>query len=77
MEENKYLLTMIIAKRAKQLLAGAKPLIKTKHKKPVAIAMEEMKKGKIYLREPGNLEGDPLDRILNLHYIVLEERQAH
>jgi transketolase len=44
MEENGYLLTMIIAKRAKQLLAGGKPLIKSKHKNPVAIALEEVKK---------------------------------
>jgi len=31
MEKNKYLLTMMVAKRAK-LFAGAKPLIKTKSK---------------------------------------------
>lgn len=74
MEKNKYLLAMLVGKRAKQLIAGAKPLIKTKHKKPVAIAMEEMKEGKIYFKEPGNLKSNPLDRILNLHYIVLEEK---
>jgi len=27
MDENKYLLTMMVAERARQLLAGAKPLI--------------------------------------------------
>lgn len=75
MEENKYLLTMIIAKRAKQLLAGAKPLIKSKHKNPIEIALEEVRAGKVYLKEPGNLKkGNPLERILNLDYVELERR---
>ena len=47
---------MMIAKRAKQLSAGAKPLIKTKFKNPAVIALEEIEKGKIYLKEPGNLK---------------------
>jgi len=66
MEKNKYLLTMMVAKRAKQLIAGAKPLVKTEHKNPVAIAMEEMKAGKIFLKEPSDLKKNPLDLILNL-----------
>ena len=73
MEKNKYLATMIVAKRAKQLSAGAKPLIKTNHKNPVAIAMEEMKRGKIYLKKPSELK-NPLDKILNLDYTVLKEK---
>jgi len=74
MEKNKYLLTMIIAKRAKQLLAGAKPLVKTKHKNPVAIAVEEVKAGKVFLKESVNLKkGNPLERILNLDYAELEK----
>jgi len=51
MEENKYLLTMMVAKRAKQLRAGAKPLVKTKCKKPVLIALQEISEGKVYLKE--------------------------
>ena len=74
MEENRYLLTMIIAKRAKQLLAGAKPLIKSKHKNPVAIALEEVKEGKVYLKESSNLKkGNPLERILNLDYVEIKK----
>jgi len=73
MKKNKYLLTMIVAKRAKQLIAGTKPLVKTEHKNPVAIAIEEMKRGKIYLKEPSGLK-DPLDRIFNLDYTVLKEK---
>ena len=55
----------MVAKRAKQLLAGAKPLIKTKSKKPVAIAMEEIKARKVYLKEKKDLEKeDPFKRVL-------------
>lgn len=75
MEKNKYLLTMIVAKRANQLIAGAKPLIKTEHKNPVAIAMEEMERGKIYLKKPNNSKRDPLERIFNLDYSVLKEEK--
>jgi len=77
MEKNRYLLTMIVAKRAKQLLAGAKPLIKTKHKNPVAIALEEVKAGKVFLKEPSNLKKwNPLEKILNLDYVELKKREA-
>lgn len=68
MEKNKYLLTMIVAKRAKQLIAGAKPLIKTGHKNPVAIAMEEMERGKIYLKKPSDPKRNLLEEVLNLDY---------
>ena len=75
MEENNYLLTMIIAKRAKQLLAGVNPLIKTKHKNPIAIALEEVKAGKVFLKEPNSLKKEnPLERILNLDYFELERK---
>lgn len=36
---------IIAAKRAKQLLAGAKPLIKSKSKNLIRIAQEEIKRG--------------------------------
>jgi len=73
MEKNRYLLTMIVVKRAKQLSAGAKPLVKTMHKNPVTIAVEEVKKGKIYLKKPNELR-NPLERILNLDYSILKEK---
>jgi len=50
-KENKYLLTMLIAKRAKQLQSGSKPLLKSKHKQPILIALEEIKAGEVYLKE--------------------------
>ena len=64
MEKNKYLLTMMIAERAKQLLAGAKPLIKTKLKNPVAIALREIEEGKVYLRKQKALKKeDPFEKV--------------
>jgi len=51
MVNNKYLLAMMIAKRAKELNGGAKPLVKSKYKQPIKIALEEIKAGKVYLKE--------------------------
>jgi DNA-directed RNA polymerase subunit omega len=51
MENNKYLLSMMVAKRAKELREGAKPLVESKHRKPTMIALEEIKAGKVYLKE--------------------------
>ncbi|HCL90451.1 MAG TPA: DNA-directed RNA polymerase subunit omega [Candidatus Atribacteria bacterium] len=51
MENNKYLLAMMAAKRAKELSKGAKPLVESKHRKPTIIALEEIKAGKVYLKE--------------------------
>ena len=42
---------MMIAKRAKQLQSGSKPLLKSKHKQPILIALEEIKAGNVYLKE--------------------------
>lgn len=51
MLNNKYLLTMMVAKRVKQLQQGAKPLVESKQRKPLAIALEEIKAGKVFLKE--------------------------
>lgn len=51
MENNKYLLAMMVAKRVKELKAGAKPLVESKQRKPLMIALEEIKAGKVYLKE--------------------------
>ena len=67
MENNRYLLTMMVAKRAKQLIAGAKPLIKTKSKNPVTIALEEIREGKVYLKKQKDLkEEDLFKRVIRL-----------
>lgn len=51
MEENKYLLTMMVAKRTKQLNTGYKSLVETKNKKHILIALQEISEGKVYLKE--------------------------
>ena len=51
MINNKYLLTMMVANRAKELTKGAKSLVKSKYKHPITIALEEIKAGKVYLKE--------------------------
>lgn len=48
MLENKFLLATMVAKRAKELSKGAKPLVKSKQRKPIMIALEEIKAGKVY-----------------------------
>ena len=51
MENNKYLLSIMIAKRVKELGKGAKPLVESKNKKPIIIALEEIKAGKVFIKE--------------------------
>jgi len=51
MENNKYLLSMMVAKRVKELEKGAKPLMAAKHSKPMSIALEEIKAGKVFIKE--------------------------
>ena len=60
MGENRFLLTMMVAERAKQLLAGAKPLVKTKSKDRVDIALQEIRAGKVYLKEKKVLKEENL-----------------
>ena len=43
--DSKFRYVILASKRAKQLLAGAKPKIKTKSKNPIRIAQKEVKKG--------------------------------
>lgn len=50
MVNNKYLLVMMAANRAKELTKGAKPLVKSKHRQPTTVALEEIKAGKVFLK---------------------------
>ncbi len=47
MVDSQYSLVTIISKRARQIIDGSEPLIKTKTKKPIAIAIEEFYAKKI------------------------------
>ncbi len=43
--DSKYKFILLVSKRARQLLKGAKPKIKSKHKNLIQIAEEEVKRG--------------------------------
>jgi len=60
MKENRFLITMMVAKRAKQLLAGVRPLIKTRSKKPFTIALKEIEEGKVCLKKQKDLKKEDL-----------------
>ncbi len=45
--DNRYTLCVASAKRARQILSGAEPIIETDHHKPVTIALAEIATGKI------------------------------
>jgi DNA-directed RNA polymerase omega subunit len=49
---NKYLLTVLVCKRVKQLQRGAKPHIAEDTPNPVDTALKEIAAGKIVLAEP-------------------------
>jgi DNA-directed RNA polymerase subunit omega len=50
--ESKYTLVMVTAKRARQIIDGAQPLVETSSSKPVTIALEELLEGKIKYESP-------------------------
>ncbi|NLK42812.1 MAG: DNA-directed RNA polymerase subunit omega [Tissierellia bacterium] len=50
--DSRYTLVMLIAKRARRIIDGAEPLVKTTSKKPVSIALEEVLEGKITYERP-------------------------
>ena len=47
---NNFMLTALLTKRVRELRRGARPLIETKLKKAVEIAMEEIKQGKVEIK---------------------------
>ncbi|NMB27614.1 MAG: DNA-directed RNA polymerase subunit omega [Tissierellia bacterium] len=50
--DSRYTLVMLAAKRSRELVEGAKPLIETDSTKPVSIAIEEIIEGKITYTRP-------------------------
>lgn len=50
--DSRYTLVMLTAKRARRLIDGAEPLIKTTSKKPVSIALQEVVDGEITYTRP-------------------------
>jgi len=51
-EKSTYRWIIIAAKRARQLQAGARPLLPTTSKKPTVIAMEEVRRGLVKWEDP-------------------------
>ncbi len=47
LKENRYLYTLKVAKRARQILEGAKPLVQTGFRNPIKIAHVEFQTGKL------------------------------
>ena len=45
--DSKFALITIVAKRAKQLVSGSRPLIDTPHTKPVSVALDEIAADKV------------------------------
>ncbi len=48
--DNKYLLTMMIAKRAKQLNQGYKPLVEMNARNNRQVALKEIQEEKVYVK---------------------------
>lgn len=44
---SRYSIVMATAKRARQIIDGEEPLVETKQKKPLSIAIEELAQGQI------------------------------
>jgi len=65
MINNRFLLAMMIAKRAKQLKSGAKPLVKTKQGKFMDIALEEIEEGKVFIKKEDVSQNVKTEEIFN------------
>ena len=50
--DSRYTLVMLASKRARQLVDGSEPLVKTKALNPVSIAIEEIIEGEITYENP-------------------------
>lgn len=48
--DNRYTLITIVAKRARELVEGAKPMVDIDSKKPVTIAINEVSRGLIHFK---------------------------
>ncbi len=55
-EQSTYRFIIVAAKRARQLQAGARPVLPTSSKKPTIIAVEEVRRGLVKYNIPGQEE---------------------
>jgi len=54
--DSRYTLVVEAAKRGRQLVAGAQPLIEDKEMKPLGIAVEEINRGLVTYDKPTNTD---------------------
>ena len=59
-EQSTYRFIIVSAKRARQLQAGARPVLPTSSKKPTVIASEEVRRGLVKYSATGELAEEPL-----------------
>lgn len=50
---NRFLLTIVAAKRAKQLYKGSQPLVTSKRNKNIVLSLREIAEGKVEFELPG------------------------
>lgn len=54
---SRYSIVLATAKRARQIISGSAPLLKnTKEKKPLAVAIDELYRGELKIKDPKNSE---------------------
>ena len=58
MLNSRYSLVLATSKRARQLIAGAEPLVHTAGKKPLSIAIDELYKGEVKIVAASEAEED-------------------
>jgi DNA-directed RNA polymerase subunit omega len=59
--KNRFALVLLTAKRARQLLKGAKPLTDIRNNKEVVAALREIADAKVFYAHPENLRGARVD----------------
>ena len=60
--DNRYLLVIATAKRARQIAMGDEPLTKVKEESPVTLAANEIAEGKVEIVEPAEEKEDRIER---------------
>lgn len=68
--ESKFRLVHIAARRAEQLMQGARPRLDSKHAKPTRVALEEVKSDLVRWQLPESFTTRPDDEVAELDPLV-------
>lgn len=72
--DSRYSLAMLVSGRARELVAGAEPLIDTETTKPVSVALEEILEGAVSFAD--QKEAEQIERLrLQSEYIDNEQKR--